>query len=136
MGSSLKGVEGYEPLEILYWLNLSRRDLILQSPANNGEVHGTFSLRTPVRPNPIGTFIVRLERVEGNVILVRGLDCLNGTPLFDIKPDIHGFVPLAPPQAGDSQVGDDIEQCAFKWIPVKREKHCEIKALRAFCDSV
>jgi tRNA (adenine37-N6)-methyltransferase len=100
---ALSGVEVFERLEILYWLHHSRRDLVLQSPASNGKVHGTFSLRSPVRPNPIGTSIVKLERVEGNVLLVRGLDCLDGTPLLDLKPDRTLFKPIAPPQPGDFQ---------------------------------
>jgi tRNA (Thr-GGU) A37 N-methylase len=59
-----------------------------------------------VRPNPIGTSILELVKVEGPVLLVRGLDCLNGTPLIDLKPDRSLFKPLAPPQEGDFQVGD------------------------------
>ena len=59
--AALKGVENFERLEILYWLHQARRDLVLQSPASSGKVHGTFSLRSPVRPNPIGTSIVVLE---------------------------------------------------------------------------
>lgn len=98
---ALTGIAKYEQLEVLYWLHESRRDLVLQSPANNGEVRGTFALRSPVRPNPIGTSIVKLERVEGLTLHVRGLDCLDGTPLLDIKPDRSLFVPLAPPQRGD-----------------------------------
>jgi len=65
-----------------------------------------FSLRSPVRPNPIGTQIVTVERIEGAVLHVRGLDCLDGTPLIDLKPDRSSFTPLAPPQPGDAQVGD------------------------------
>jgi tRNA-Thr(GGU) m(6)t(6)A37 methyltransferase TsaA len=103
---ALTGVEAFERLEILCWLDRSRRDLILQSPARNGKVHGTFSLRSPVRPNPIGTSIVKLEAVEGAVLLVRGLDCLDGTPLIDLKPDRTLFKPIAPPQPGDFQTGD------------------------------
>lgn len=105
---ALKGIEAFERLEILYWLHQSRRDLVLQSPASSGKVHGTFSLRSPVRPNPIGTSIVKLEGVEGNMLLVRGLDCLDGTPLLDVKPDRTLFKPIAPPQPGDFQIGDDI----------------------------
>ena len=85
---------------MLYWLHQSRRDFVLQSPKNNGNTRGTFSLRSPVRPNPIGTSIVKLVGVEGNVVLVRGLDCLDETPLIDFKPDRCEFTPLAPPQAG------------------------------------
>ena len=103
---ALKGVENFERLEILYWLDRSRRDLVLQSPASSGKVHGTFSLRSPMRPNPIGTSIVKLETVEGGVLLVRGLDCLDGTPLLDLKPDRMLFKPIAPPQSGDFQTGD------------------------------
>jgi tRNA (Thr-GGU) A37 N-methylase len=86
---------------VIYWLHQSRRDLVLQSPKNNKNTRDTFSLRSPVRPNPIGTSIVKLVAIEGNVILVRGLDCLDETPLLDIKPDRCEFTPLAPPQAGD-----------------------------------
>jgi tRNA (Thr-GGU) A37 N-methylase len=91
---------------VLYWLHLSRRDLVLQSPANDGTVRGTFSLRTPARPNPIGTAIARLIGIEGATVLVRGLDCLDGTPLRDLKPGRTLFTPIAPPQAGDFQIGD------------------------------
>ena len=60
-------------------------------------VHGTFSLRSPVRPNLIGTSTVKLEAVEGSTLLVRSLDCLDGTTPFK---------PIAPPQRGDFEAGD------------------------------
>ncbi|MBD8651904.1 tRNA (N6-threonylcarbamoyladenosine(37)-N6)-methyltransferase TrmO [Rhizobium sp. CFBP 13726] len=101
--AALKGVETFERLEILYWLHQARRDLVLQSPASSGKVHGTFSLRSPVRPNPIGTSIVVLEGVEGNVLLVRGMDCLDGTPLLDLKPDRSLFKPIVSPQPGEAE---------------------------------
>lgn len=53
--AALDGIEEFERLEVLYWLHKSRRDLVRQSPRNDGLARGTFSLRTPVRPNPIGT---------------------------------------------------------------------------------
>lgn len=82
---------------MLYWLHQSRRDLVRQSPANDGTTRGTFSLRTPVRPNPIGTSIATLVSVNGGDVLVRGLDCIDGTPLLDLKPDRTLFTPVAPP---------------------------------------
>src|SRR4030081_2614975 len=100
---ALAGLAQYERVEVLYWLHLSRRDLVLQSPANDGTSRGTFSLRSPVRPNPIGTSIATLVAIEDGVVLVRGLDCLDGTPLLDLKPDRTLFKPIAPPQAGDFQ---------------------------------
>ena len=107
---ALDGVAQYERLEVLYWLHLSRRDLVLQSPASDGNARGTFSLRTPVRPNPIGTSIVTLVKVEPDGLLVRGLDCLDGTPLLDVKPDRTLFTPIAPRQPGDDEVTSKAER--------------------------
>src|SRR5436190_10725264 len=100
---ALQGVDFYNHLEVIYWLHHSLRNLVLQSPKKNGLTRGTFSLRSPVRPNPIGTSIVKLVGIEGNTVLVRGLDCLDNTPLIDIKPDRCEFTPLAAPQPGDFQ---------------------------------
>jgi tRNA (adenine37-N6)-methyltransferase len=101
---ALKGVDFYSSLEVIYWLHQSRRNLVLQSPKNNKSTRGTFSLRSPVRPNPIGTSIVRLVGIEGSTVLVRGLDCLDETPLIDLKPDRCEFSPLAAQKADDSEM--------------------------------
>ncbi len=103
---ALEGIDEFKRIEVLYWLHRSRRDLTHQSPRNDGTTRGTFALRSPVRPNPIGTSIVTLERIEGTTLFVRGLDCVDGTPLIDLKPDRCLFTPLAPPTPGDSDVGD------------------------------
>ena len=102
---ALDGIEEFKLLEVLYWLHLSRRDLVKQSPASDGTVRGTFALRSPVRPNPIGTSIATLVGVEGSTLLVRGMDCVDGTPLLDLKPDRTLFKPIAPPQPGDFETG-------------------------------
>jgi tRNA-Thr(GGU) m(6)t(6)A37 methyltransferase TsaA len=104
--AALDSLVQFERIEVLYWLHLSRRDLVMQSPANDGTSRGTFSLRSPARPNPIGTAIAHLVSIEGEIVIVRGLDCLDSTPLLDLKPDRSLFTPIAPPQAGDFQVGD------------------------------
>jgi tRNA (adenine37-N6)-methyltransferase len=85
--AGLSGIEKHPYLQVLYWMHLSRRDLVLQSPRGQGTPHGTFALRSPVRPNPIASSVVALERVEGATLFARGLDCVDGTPLIDIKPD-------------------------------------------------
>lgn len=100
----LDGIQQFERLEVLYWLHQSRRDLVMQSPRNDGIARGTFSLRSPVRPNPIGTQIATLVSVDGSALVVRGLDCLDGTPLIDLKPDRTLFTPIAPRQQGDDHV--------------------------------
>ena len=98
---ALKGITKYEYLDILYWLHQSRRDLVQQSPRSDGATTGTFALRSPVRPNPIGLSRVRLISIEGATLVVKGLDCLDKTPLIDIKPERCSFVPLAPQKDAD-----------------------------------
>jgi tRNA-Thr(GGU) m(6)t(6)A37 methyltransferase TsaA len=84
--AALKGVEGCSHLLVLYWMDKARRDLLVQAPRHYGEPRGTFALRSPVRPNPIAASVVTLLQVEANRLSVVGLDCLDGTPLVDIKP--------------------------------------------------
>jgi len=83
---ALKDVETCSHLVVLYWMDKARRDLALQVPRHYGEQRGTFALRSPARPNPIAMSVVRLLNVEGTQLLVQGLDCLDDTPLIDIKP--------------------------------------------------
>ena len=64
----------------------TRRPIVLQNPKHYGELRGTFSLRSPARPNPIAASVVRLLKRDGAKLSVVGLDCLDGTPLIDIKP--------------------------------------------------
>jgi tRNA-Thr(GGU) m(6)t(6)A37 methyltransferase TsaA len=90
---ALAGLDQCAQVEVLYWLHLSRRDLILQSPRHDGTVRGTFSLRSPIRPNPIGTSRATLVAIETNSVYVQGLDCLNHTPLIDLKPNRCDFTP-------------------------------------------
>lgn len=84
--AALKGTETCTHLLALYWMDQARRDLVLQSPRHYDETRGTFALRSPVRPNPIAASVVKVLRVEGTTLLVVGLDCLDGTPLLDLKP--------------------------------------------------
>ncbi len=83
---ALAGLEPQCSLEVLYWLHQSRRNLVLQCPRGRDQRLGTFALRSSVRPNPIGSSIAELIGIEGRVLRVRGLDCLDGTPLLDLKP--------------------------------------------------
>ena len=83
--AALAGIEGFAQLDLLYWMHQARRDLVTQTP-RGGQPLGTFALRSPVRPNPIAVSRVALLGVEDGALLVRGLDCLDGTPLLDVKP--------------------------------------------------
>jgi tRNA-Thr(GGU) m(6)t(6)A37 methyltransferase TsaA len=83
---ALAGIETCSHLLVLYWMDRARRDLVLQAPRHYKEPRGTFALRSPVRPNPIAASVARLIKVEGTRLSVVGLDCLDGTPLIDLKP--------------------------------------------------
>ncbi len=84
--TALTDLADYRRIQILYWMHRARRDLVLQTPFGK-ETTGTFALRSPVRPNPIASSIVELVAIDGAVLQVRGLDCLDGTPLIDVKPE-------------------------------------------------
>jgi len=82
----LKDLATSSHIILLYWMDQSPRNLVLQVPAHYGVPRGTFALRSPARPNPIAMSVVKLLRIEGDTLSVVGLDCLDGTPLIDIKP--------------------------------------------------
>ena len=83
---ALQGLENVSHILLLYWMDRARRDLVLQAPRHYAEQRGTFALRSPVRPNPIAVSVARLVRIETNRLSVVGVDCLDDTPLLDIKP--------------------------------------------------
>jgi tRNA (adenine37-N6)-methyltransferase len=83
----LTDLTGYRRVQVLYWMHQARRDLVLQTPFSSMQTTGTFALRSPVRPNPIASSIVELVSIDGTILQVRGLDCLDGTPLIDLKPE-------------------------------------------------
>ena len=66
-------------------------DRLVQKPPHRENKLGVFSTCSPVRPNPLGLSTLEVVEVRGNIILVKGLDMRNGTPILDLKP----FVPPA-----------------------------------------
>lgn len=86
---ALTDIANHRHIQVLYWMHQARRDLVLQTPNRTGQTTGSFALRSPVRPNPIASSLVELVAVDGTTLQVRGLDCIDGTPLIDLKPD-HG----------------------------------------------
>ena len=99
---ALAGLGRHTHLQILYWMHLARRDLVLQRPKTTGESMGAFGLRSPIRPNPIASSLAAIVEVLPDGVLVRGLDCLDGTPLLDIKPEhCPGALPRQAPAMSD-----------------------------------
>lgn len=82
-------IEDFEKLYILFYFSKSKGYKLIHRRRYDGEVSGVFASRSPYRPNGIGLTIVELLNVEGNVLHVRGLDAINGTPVLDIKPYIR-----------------------------------------------
>ena len=85
-GPALTGIETCTHIVVLYWMARSRRDLVVQMPRHYGTARGTFALRSPARPNPIAMSVAQLLKREGTRLTVVGLDCLDDTPLLDLKP--------------------------------------------------
>ncbi len=86
---ALDGIDVHPEVQVLYWMHRARRDLVRLAPrshATEGGPRGPFSLRAPTRPNPIASSIVALVGRRGTTLDVRGLDCIDGTPLLDLKP--------------------------------------------------
>lgn len=88
---SLEGVEDFSHIIVIYWMH--HASTWVRPP---GKIHprgraelplvGTFATRSPYRPNPLGVCVARLLERRGNVLIVAGLDAMDGTPVLDIKP--------------------------------------------------
>jgi tRNA-Thr(GGU) m(6)t(6)A37 methyltransferase TsaA len=87
----LKDIEGFSHVILLYHFHLSRGSKLIAKPYMNNEAHGVFAMRGPSRPNPIGISVVCLVKVEGNMLHIRDVDIVDGTPLLDIKPYVPEF---------------------------------------------
>jgi tRNA-Thr(GGU) m(6)t(6)A37 methyltransferase TsaA len=91
---ALKDIEKCTHLILLLFLHQADRSKLQTRPPYGPEIRGTFATRSPHRPNPIALNVVELLGIEGNRLRVKGIDCLDGTPLIDIKPysaDLDSF---------------------------------------------
>ena len=100
-----KDIDQCTHLFILFWLHLGDRNRLLATPPHSKEEHGVFATRSPNRPNPIAIDIVRLLKVEGNRLTVKGMDALDGSVLLDIKPYFTDMDSIA-----DARVGWQIKR--------------------------
>jgi len=87
----LKDIEGFSHIILLYHFHLSKGSILIAKPYMDNEMHGVFAMRGPGRPNPIGISVVCLVKVEGNMLHIRDVDIVDGTPLLDVKPYIPEF---------------------------------------------
>lgn len=97
---AVRGLSDFSHVWLIWEFSKAKRDnwsATVRPPRLGGnERMGVFATRSPFRPNPLGLSCVKLESVEidpidGSVIVVSGIDMLDGTPIYDIKP----YVPHA-----------------------------------------
>ncbi|MBN1494082.1 MAG: tRNA (N6-threonylcarbamoyladenosine(37)-N6)-methyltransferase TrmO [Candidatus Omnitrophica bacterium] len=89
--AGLKDIDGFSHVVLIYYFNRSKEEHLIGKPYLEDEPHGIFAIRSPHRPNHIGFSIVKLEKVEGNIVTFSEVDILDGTPLLDIKPYVSHF---------------------------------------------
>lgn len=89
--AGLQDLDGFSHIYILYQFHKCNNEKLLVKPFMDDTIRGVFSTRAPVRPNHIGLSLVEISEIKGNVIHVKGIDILDGTPLLDIKPYIEHF---------------------------------------------
>ena len=87
----LQDLDGFSHIHLLYHFHMNSEYAMKVTPFMDTVPRGLFSTRAPRRPNMIGLSVVRLESVEGNILHIRGIDVLDGTPLLDIKPYVSKF---------------------------------------------
>jgi tRNA-Thr(GGU) m(6)t(6)A37 methyltransferase TsaA len=87
----LQDLDGFSHIILIYHLHQSPGSALTVKPFIDSKTHGVFATRAPRRPNPIGLSVVKLVKIERNVLYVENLDILDGTPLLDIKPYVPEF---------------------------------------------
>ena len=84
--SALKDIEQASHLIVFYWLDKSDRFILVEENPHDLKKHGVFATRSQNRPNPMGMTVAELIDRTGNIVKVKGITALDGTPLIDIKP--------------------------------------------------
>jgi tRNA (adenine37-N6)-methyltransferase len=132
---ALSDLSGWEYLWVVYWFHRNEgwRPKVL--PPRSERRRGVFATRSPHRPNPIGMSCVEIDRVEGLVVHVRGIDLLDGTPVLDLKPyvpyaDAHpdarsGWLKPADPRPAWDVTFTDAAMAQLAWL---RERGVDLRA--------
>ncbi len=84
----LKDIEGFSHIIVIFWFHKSQGYHLLVKTPWDDVLHGLFATRSPHRPCPIGLTVVELVARQNNILRVKGLDAIDGTPVLDIKPYI------------------------------------------------
>ena len=84
----LRALAQHRHIVVLYWMHRAARHIIVQRPRHMPGARGVFSLRSPARPNPVALSTVRVLGIdeENGAIGIDAIDCIDGTPLIDLRP--------------------------------------------------
>ncbi|MEX1299934.1 MAG: tRNA (N6-threonylcarbamoyladenosine(37)-N6)-methyltransferase TrmO [Desulfotignum sp.] len=102
----LKDLEGFSHIYLIYSFHKANRTELTVVPFMDTRTRGVFATRSPLRPNHIGISIVRLEKIQDNLLHVLDIDVLDGTPLLDIKPYMEKFDAVENSTSGWMQASD------------------------------
>lgn len=89
--AGLQDLDGFSHIYLIYQFHKATRTELTVTPFMDTTKRGVYSTRSPIRPNHIGLSLVQFISVEENIVNIKGVDILNGTPLLDIKPFIPAF---------------------------------------------
>jgi len=114
-------------IQVIFGFHLSA-NYSLKGPIYNGKIKGVFASRSPRRPSGLGLSTVRLLKLENNILRVHGLDAVDGTPVFDIKPFTPVFDYEEVEEINRDWVSDNPRNEIIRLIKTGEFSRCLIKA--------
>ena len=87
----LADLDGFSHIILICHFHLAQNYKLKVIPHLDDQERGIFATRSPSRPNPIGISVVRLNRIENNILFIQDVDIVDSTPLLDIKPYVPEF---------------------------------------------
>jgi tRNA-Thr(GGU) m(6)t(6)A37 methyltransferase TsaA len=114
----LRDLDGFSHIILLYHFHLSKEYSLSVVPFLDDTSHGVIATRAPRRPNSIGMSVVKLVKIENNILFIENVDVIDGTPLLDIKPYVKDF--------------ENSKELRIGWLSEKTKKAKNIKADNRF----
>ena len=114
----LRDLDGFSHIILLYHFHLSKDYSLSVVPFLDNKPRGVFATRAPKRPNSIGLSVVKLIKIEKNILYIENIDVVDGTPLLDIKPYVKEF--------------RNLEEVRIGWLTEKDNKFKYFKADKRF----
>lgn len=120
----LRGLEQFSHVWVLFWFhgNKNLRYSPVVRPPRLSERVGVLASRSPLRPNPIGLSLCKIEKVTSTKLYLSGIDLIDGTPVLDVKPYIHEYDSVEDSQKGwlakleDAYLAVEFTECALEQI--------------------